>query len=107
MERKVYLNISDFEAQNRELGGILPEKGNVEILKDEVTAGSLKMKNRLVCQAMEGCDSTPDGKPDELTIRRYERLARGGSGLIWYEATAVLPEGRVNPRQLYIDEKKP
>ncbi len=105
MERKVYLNISDFEAQNRELGGILPEKGNVEILKDEVTAGSLKMNNRLVCQAMEGCDSTPDGKPDELTIRRYERLARGGSGLIWYEATAVLPEGRANPRQLYIDEK--
>lgn len=54
---------------------------------------------------MEGCDGTPGGIPDELTLRRYERLAKGGAGLIWFEATAVMPEGRANPRQLYIDEQ--
>lgn len=104
MDRKVYMNISDFEAQNKELGGLLPIKEDVKILADELELKGKKLKNRLVCQAMEGCDSTPDGKPDELTVRRYERLAEGGSGLIWYEATAVLTEGRANPRQLYIDE---
>jgi len=51
---------------------------------------------------MEGCDSTPDGRPDELTWRRYERFAAGGAKLIWFEATAVRADGRANPRQLWI-----
>ena len=51
---------------------------------------------------MEGCDGTADGSPDELTKRRYDRFSKGGAGLIWYEATAVMKEGRANPRQLYI-----
>lgn len=51
---------------------------------------------------MEGCDANPDGTPHELTIRRYERFAEGGAGLIWAEAVAVMKEGRANPRQLYI-----
>jgi 2,4-dienoyl-CoA reductase-like NADH-dependent reductase (Old Yellow Enzyme family) len=53
---------------------------------------------------MEGCDGTTGGSPDELTIRRYDRFATGGAGLIWFEATAVMPEARANPRQLYIHE---
>ena len=51
---------------------------------------------------MEGCDAEPDGAPGPLTLRRYQRYAAGGSGLIWYEATAVTQEGRANPRQLWI-----
>ncbi|CAN5765721.1 NADH:flavin oxidoreductase [soil metagenome] len=51
---------------------------------------------------MEGCDGEPDGSPGELTIRRYHRFAAGGSGLLWFEACAVVPEGRANPRQLWI-----
>lgn len=51
---------------------------------------------------MEGCDGTAAGLPDELTERRYLRLAKGGAGLIWFEATAVTREARANPRQLYI-----
>jgi 2,4-dienoyl-CoA reductase-like NADH-dependent reductase (Old Yellow Enzyme family) len=51
---------------------------------------------------MEGCDGKLDGKPDELTYRRYGRFARGGAGLLWVEAAAVVNGGRANPRQLYL-----
>lgn len=51
---------------------------------------------------MEGCDGELDGRPGDLTRRRYERFARGGAKLIWFEATAVSPEGRANPRQLWL-----
>jgi len=37
-------------------------------------------------------------------IRRYDRFAKGGAGLIWFEATAVMEEGRANPRQLWMHE---
>ena len=64
-----------------------------------------EVPNRLACQAMEGCDGTSGGSPDVLTKRRYERFALGGAGLIWFEATAVMEEGRANPRQLYITQE--
>lgn len=54
---------------------------------------------------MEGCDGTKNGAPDELTCRRYMRFAQSGAGIIWFEATAVTPEGRANPRQLYINSE--
>jgi len=58
--------------------------------------------NRVVFQPMEGCDCLPDGTPSDYTIRKYMRFAAGGSGLIWFEANAVCPEGRANPRQLML-----
>lgn len=64
-----------------------------------------EVANRVVFQPMEGCDGTFDGKPDELTARRYMRFAEGIPGIIWFEATAVCHEGRANPRQLYMNEK--
>jgi len=67
-----------------------------------VTVGSLRVGNSTAIHPMEGCDSTLDGRPDELTIRRYERFARGGAKLIWFEATAVREDGRANPRQLWL-----
>ena len=51
-----------------------------------------------------GCDGTPLGEPDSLTFRRYERFGQGGAKLIWFEATAVVPEGRANPRQLLLNQ---
>jgi len=51
---------------------------------------------------MEGCDSSIDGTPEELTFRRYRRFAAGGAGLIWIEAVAVVNDGRANPRHMYI-----
>ncbi len=104
MVRKVYTKNEDFLAQNQELGLELPFAQDTSILKTPLVVGTEVIPNRLACQAMEGCDGTPGGSPDELTIRRYDRFAKGGAGVIWFEATAVLPEGRANPRQLYIHE---
>ena len=60
--------------------------------------------NRVVYHPMEGCDGTKSGSPDELTIRRYERFAKGGPGIVWFEAVAIEHEGRANPRQLHLRE---
>ncbi len=58
--------------------------------------------NSLAIHPMEGCDGEPDGNPGELTFRRYRRFGAGGAKLIWFEACAVVEEGRANPRQLWI-----
>lgn len=58
--------------------------------------------NRAVLQPMEGCDCNLDGSPAELTIAKYIRAARSGAGMIWFEACAVCPEGRTNPRQMML-----
>ena len=104
MIRKVYTKAEDFKQQNEALGLDLPFAEDVSILGQELKVGSKTIHNRLACQAMEGCDGTPGGSPDELTIRRYDRFAKGGAGVIWFEATAVLPEARANPRQLHIHD---
>ncbi len=57
--------------------------------------------NRFCAQPMEGWDGTADGKPTELTLRRWRNFGRSGAKLIWGgEAVAVSHEGRANPRQL-------
>ena len=104
MIRKVYTKAEDFKQQNDALGLDLPFAEDVSILGQELKVGNKVIPNRLACQAMEGCDGTPGGSPDELTIRRYDRFAKGGAGVIWFEATAELPEARANPRQLYIHD---
>ncbi len=104
MNRKVYMKAEDFHAQNAELGTALPFADDLSLLNAPLTVGGHTIHNRLACQAMEGCDGTPGGAPDALTVRRYDRFANGGAGLIWFEATAVMEEGRANPRQLYIHE---
>ena len=76
----------------------------MKLIDTPLTVGGKTLQNRIVFQPMEGCDGTREGAPDELTRRRYLRFAEGGAGLIWFEATAVLPEGRANPRQLMINK---
>jgi 2,4-dienoyl-CoA reductase-like NADH-dependent reductase (Old Yellow Enzyme family) len=52
---------------------------------------------------MEGWDGTTDGRPTELTFRRWRRFGASGAKLIWGgEAVAVSHEGRANPNQLAI-----
>jgi 2,4-dienoyl-CoA reductase-like NADH-dependent reductase (Old Yellow Enzyme family) len=53
---------------------------------------------------MEGFDAEVDGAPSDLTFRRYGRYASGGAGTIWFEATAVVADGRSNPHQLYLHD---
>lgn len=99
---KVFMTTEEFRAANAAQGGALPFSEDTSVLKTPLTVGSKTAPNRLACQAMEGCDGTATGEPDALTARRYERFAKGGAGIIWFEATAVMPEARANPRQLYI-----
>ncbi len=75
-----------------------------DLLARKVTVGNMTLGNSMAIHPMEGCDSTLDGRPDELTWRRYERFARGGAKLIWFEATAVREDGRANARQLWINK---
>lgn len=97
-------NAEELKRQSQSLGLTFPY-GSPAVLAQPCKAGAKTARNRLVCQAMEGCDGTFDGLPDELTQRRYRRLAEGGAGIIWFEATAVMEEARANPRQLCINEK--
>lgn len=70
-------------------------------LKNRFTIG-----NRFCILPMEGWDGTPDGRPTELTIRRWRRFGLSGAKLIWGgEAVAVCPDGRANPNQLMIDQQ--
>lgn len=90
--------IKDAEA----LGLHLNYSKDMSLLGREVKVNGVTIPNSLAVHPMEGCDGTSDGRPGELTFDRYIGLARGGAGLIWLEATAVVPEGRANPRQLWI-----
>ncbi|MFN3323961.1 MAG: NADH:flavin oxidoreductase [Bryobacteraceae bacterium] len=74
-----------------------------EVLAQKVRVGRMEAGNSLAIHPMEGCDADLDGRPGELTFRRYERFGRGGAKLIWFEATAVRAEGRANTRQLWIN----
>ena len=73
-------------------------------LAQKVAVAGLIVGNAIAIHPMEGCDGDHDGRPSDLTWRRYERFARGGAKLIWFEATAVCREGRANPRQLWIHD---
>lgn len=68
-----------------------------------VRVGSTTVGNSMAIHPMEGCDGTLDGRPGELTWRRYERFAKGGAKLIWFEATAIREDGRANARQLWLN----
>src|SRR6266699_869151 len=91
-------------AEAAALGHELTLSSDLAPLFQPVTLGSLTAGNRLCVQPMEGCDGTLDGRPDELTLRRYLRFGAGGAKLIWGEATAVSEDGRANPRQLHLND---
>ena len=85
-----------------ELGLDLDLSEDLSPLAQPLKAGDFNIPNRMVVLPMEGCDGTPGGAPDELTFRRYKRFAAGGAGLLWIEATAVVEQGRANPRQIWL-----
>ncbi|MBM3957935.1 MAG: NADH:flavin oxidoreductase, partial [Gemmatimonadetes bacterium] len=59
--------------------------------------------NRFAILPMEGWDGTNDGRPTDLTRRRWRRFGSSGAKLIFGgEAVAVRPDGRGNPNQMMI-----
>jgi 2,4-dienoyl-CoA reductase-like NADH-dependent reductase (Old Yellow Enzyme family) len=100
-----FKSVADVAAEGDRLGLDLRLSDDFAPLFRPVTVGPLTAGNALCVQPMEGCDGTPDGNPDELTVRRYRRFGAGGAKLIWGEAAAVIEEGRANPRQLLVSEQ--
>jgi 2,4-dienoyl-CoA reductase-like NADH-dependent reductase (Old Yellow Enzyme family) len=101
-ERFRYRDADEIIAKAKELGFDLPFSYDLTPLLDPLTIDGFSIQNRFVVQPMEGYDSAHDGSPSALTKRRYLRYAEGGSGIIWFEATAVSEDGRSNPGQLMI-----
>lgn len=102
-ERFRYKDRNDLIKKAVELKLELPYTDDISPLFQPASLDGFHIPNRLVVQPMEGYDSQSDGSPSELTRRRYLRYADGGSGIIWYEAVAVSPEGRSNPAQLWLN----
>lgn len=86
------------------LGENLPLSEDLSVLGASLELAGRTVPNRLGVHPMEGLDSLPNGAPGPLSFRRYLRYARGGFGLIWVESTAVLPEARSNPGQLWLHD---
>jgi 2,4-dienoyl-CoA reductase-like NADH-dependent reductase (Old Yellow Enzyme family) len=75
-------------------------------LAKPIQIGSLlAADNRFAILPMEGWDGTTSGMPTPDLERRWLRFGASGAGLVWGEATAVVPEGRANPNQLMINEE--
>lgn len=100
-EKFHYKTLEELVARVAELRLDVPFQRDLTPLARKVEVYGQTLPNALAVHPMEGCDGTADGKPGELTIRRYLRFARGGAGLLWFEATAVTWAGRANPRQLW------
>ena len=77
--------------------------GETSPLGQPLHRGGVSLGNRFAIQPMEGWDGTTDGRPTELTLRRWRRFGASGAKLIWGgEAVAVCHEGRANPNQLAV-----
>ncbi|MBR4235614.1 MAG: flavin oxidoreductase/NADH oxidase [Clostridia bacterium] len=99
-----YHSLEEIRAAAEACGVNLPLSGDLSSLFEPLSLGICAAENRIALQPMEGTDGTEDGAPGELTVRRYERFAAGGAGLIWFEAVATVPEGRASAHQLMLTE---
>lgn len=104
-ERCPYVTLEDLSGAARRLNLRVPVAASTAALAAPVILGQRRIPNRFCVQPMEGADAGPDGAPGALTLRRYQRYAAGGFGLIWVEATAVNKVGRSNPRKLWLNPR--
>jgi NADPH2 dehydrogenase len=116
MPNRSYLHlggIRDVEAFRRHLRDLQIEipcdvelmSGDASPLAQPLFSGAIHFGNRFAIQPMEGWDGTDDGRPTELTFRRWRRFGASGAKLIWGgEAIAVNHDGRANPNQLSINK---
>ncbi|OGV50158.1 MAG: NADH:flavin oxidoreductase [Lentisphaerae bacterium GWF2_52_8] len=99
----------DFLSYAQSLGIELPfdkemSQGPSSPLAQTLHVAGRKIGNRFAVLPMEGWDCLADGRPSELTLRRWRNFGLSGAKLIWGgEAAAVQHDGRSNPRQLMID----
>ncbi|MGH2448268.1 MAG: NADH:flavin oxidoreductase/NADH oxidase [Chloroflexota bacterium] len=66
------------------------------MLLEPITLGALHLRNRIVVSPM--CQySSPNGVPTDWHLVHLGSRAVGGAGLVFTEAAAVSPEGRISP----------
>jgi len=100
----------DFRAYLTALGVALPfdeelRHGPDAPLARPCVVDGTTIGNRFAILPIEGWDGTRDGRPTELTRRRWQRFGDSGAKLIWGgEAVAVRADGRANPHQLLMNE---
>jgi 2,4-dienoyl-CoA reductase-like NADH-dependent reductase (Old Yellow Enzyme family) len=100
-----YKSVNDLRYEIKSLKLKLPISLKVDILKEKIKLNNKVIVNRLAIQPMEGFDADLDGKPSNLTFRRYIRYANGGASLIWFEATAISENSRSNKHQLLLSQE--
>ena len=72
-------------------------------LAQPIEVDGARVGNRFCILPMEGWDGTPDGKPSDLTRRRWRNFGISGAKLMWGgEAVAIRHDGRANPNQLML-----
>jgi 2,4-dienoyl-CoA reductase-like NADH-dependent reductase (Old Yellow Enzyme family) len=101
-ERFHYRSLGELLSAIEKLGLSIPLAEETVHLAEPLLIGGKSIPNRIVAQPMEGADGTAEGKPGDLTYRRYRRVGAGGIGLYWFEAVAVVHEGKGNPGQLLL-----
>jgi 2,4-dienoyl-CoA reductase-like NADH-dependent reductase (Old Yellow Enzyme family) len=102
MNRFNFKNGKDLQDHIQELALDIDYTEDFSPLHRTVAIGSKVAPNSFAILPMEGCDSNCDGSPSELVYRRYLRFSKGGAGLIWGEANAVVEEGKANPNQMQL-----
>ncbi len=100
-----YKTAADLLAENARLGLDLRLSDDLAPLFEPAAVGPRTAGNRWCIHPMEGCDGEPDGTPGELTFRRYVRFGAGGAKVIWGEACSVTDDGRMNPRQIVLNDR--
>lgn len=100
-----YQSMDEIHERAQALGAFVPLSASLDALYRPLPLGARTANNRIAFQPMEGTDATAEGAPGPLTIRRYERFAKAGPGVIWFEAVATVPEGRASAHQLYLTEQ--
>ena len=103
--------VEGFKAYVQSLGLDMPcddivASGPTSPLAASFAFDGMAIGNRFGINPMEGWDCHTDGRPTENTKRRWQRFGQSGAKLIWGgEACAVRPDGRANPKQLYMSEQ--
>lgn len=101
-EKFGFRNLDEIRGKTSSLGLDIRFDEDISVLASPVRVGHLTSPNRFAVLPMEGCDSETDGSPSKLVYDRYLKYADGGYGLIWFEANAVVPEGRANELQMML-----
>ncbi|WP_149496574.1 oxidoreductase [Roseiconus lacunae] len=106
-----FKTFQDFDQRLTELGLRMPREevvrcGSESPMARSAKVGPLTIGNRYCILPMEGWDGTKDGRPTELTRRRWKNFGISGAKLMWGgEAVAVRHDGRANPNQLCLTEQ--